>query len=350
MFDFLKKKISTFAEKLTRKEQESVTKKEDTPPVYNTSDEEKKPEEALAKKIQKRSIQTNVSIAKKVQCFFTGKTKLTEKDIETPLFELELALLESDVEQETAQEIVTKLKEKIKEKEITRNENATEFIKQKIKETLSETMQTQKISILQKTQEKKPLIILMLGPNGAGKTTTIAKITHLMQKNGKAVVIASADTFRAGSIEQINEHAKKLNARLIKHHYGADPAAVAYDAIKSAQAQKEDVVLIDTAGRQDTNKNLLKELEKIIRVAKPDLKIYVGEAYTGQALLQQATEFNNTIGIDGFILTKIDTDTKGGTAISLLHKLKKPILYIGTGQKYEDLAEFEKEYIIDRIV
>ena len=163
-------------------------------------------------------------------------------------------------------------------------------------------------------------------------------------------MLASADTFRAGSIEQLKVHADKLGVRMIKHQYGADPAAVAFDAVKSAEAKGEDVVLIDSAGRQETNKNLMEELKKIARVVKPDLKLYVGESYTGQALLQQASEFNEALEIDGFILTKMDTDPKGGTAISLLYKLKKPILFLGTGQEYKDLEAFDANAIVARII
>ncbi|MDD3084089.1 MAG: signal recognition particle-docking protein FtsY, partial [Candidatus ainarchaeum sp.] len=153
-----------------------------------------------------------------------------------------------------------------------------------------------------------------------------------------------------GAIDQLNEHAQKLNVKVIKQQYGADPAAVAFDAIKSAEANKNDVILIDTAGRQETNKNLMEELKKIERIVKPNLKIYVGEAYTGQGLLEMAREFDEKIGIDCFILTKIDTDAKGGTTISLLYRTKKPIIFIGTGQEYEDFKEFEPEFILKRII
>ena len=162
--------------------------------------------------------------------------------------------------------------------------------------------------------------------------------------------IAAADTFRAASIEQISHHGDKLGIKVIKHDYGSDPAAVAFDAIKAAEAGKADVVMIDSAGRQETNKNLMEELKKIIRVAKPDMKIFVGEALAGKVLLESAEKWDEEVGIDAFILAKIDTDTKGGTAISILHKMKKPVLYIGTGQGYEDLLEFRPDYIIDRVV
>ena len=229
--------------------------------------------------------------------------------------------------------------------------NLDEFLKIQIKEILTEMMTTPTKDILEELKKsEKPYIIMMLGPNGAGKTTHIAKLTHYFQKNNLSCVLAAADTFRSGAIDQLQEHADKLNVKLIKQQYGADPAAVAYDALQSARANKFDVILIDTAGRQETNKNLMEELKKIQRVVAPNIKIYVGEAYVGQGLLQQASEFDKVLGIDAFILSKIDTDAKGGTSISLLHKLKKPILYVGTGQGYEDFEEFSPEFILNRII
>ncbi len=137
---------------------------------------------------------------------------------------------------------------------------------------------------------------------------------------------------------------------MVKHKYGADPAAVAFDAVKAAEANHIDVVMVDSAGRQETNKNLIEELKKIERVLKPDFKIFIGEAFAGKGLLEQARAFDEALSIDGFILTKIDTDAKGGTVLSLLCELKKPVLFIGTGQSYEDLVPFTPQYIIDRIV
>lgn len=212
-------------------------------------------------------------------------------------------------------------------------------------------METKTIDLIKEIKEsQKPYKILVLGPNGAGKTTSIAKITYLLQKHNLSCVWAASDTFRSGAIDQLNEHAEKLNVKVIKQQYGADPAAVAYDALQSANANKNDVILIDTAGRQETNKNLMEELKKIERVIKPNLKIYVGEAYTGQGLLEMAKDFNEKVGIDAFILTKIDADAKGGTTISLLYKLKKPILFVGTGQEYSNLENFTPEFILNRII
>jgi len=213
-------------------------------------------------------------------------------------------------------------------------------------------MKTKEFDLVKAIKEKgeKPYRILFLGPNGAGKTTSIAKLTFFLQNQGFKVLWAAGDTFRAASIEQLEKHAERLKVRVVKHQYGADPAAVAFDAVKSAKSKGIDVVLIDSAGRQETNRNLMGELEKIARVAQPDLKIYVGEAFTGQSLLQQAKEYNKTVGIDGFILSKIDCDSKGGTTISLLYKIGNPILFVGTGQEYKDLEKFEPEFVLKRII
>ena len=196
---------------------------------------------------------------------------------------------------------------------------------------------------------KQPFVIVFFGINGTGKTTTIAKIANLLLKNKISCVLAASDTFRAASIEQLQIHADKLKIKLIKHDYGADPAAVAFDAIKHAKAHKIDVVLIDTAGRMHTKENLLSEMEKICRVTKPDLKIFVAESIAGNDAIQQAKNFNETIGIDGAILTKADVDEKGGTAISISYIIKKPIFFLGTGQNYSDLKSFDKTEFIKEL-
>lgn len=306
--------------------------------------ESEKPKEAE----EKRELKAKTGFAEKLKGVVSGKITISEKDTKEFFGEFELSLLESDVEQETAEAIVAELKKELVGKEISSKENVTEFLKKRIAKALETIMTTETIDMLR--MKEKPLKILFVGPNGAGKTTTIAKIANYFTSNGKSVILAASDTFRAASIEQLETHANRLNVKMVKHNYGSDPAAVAFDAVKAAEAKKIDVVLIDTAGRQDTNKNLIEEMKKIERVIKPHLKLYVGEAYTGQALLQQATEFNNAIGIDGFVLTKIDADAKGGTAISLLYKLKKPIVFVGTGQEYKDIMEFEPGFIIKRIL
>jgi fused signal recognition particle receptor len=182
--------------------------------------------------------------------------------------------------------------------------------------------------------------------NGSGKTTTIAKMVKLFQDNNMKCVIAASDTFRAAAIQQLEEHANRLKVKLIKHDYGADPAAVAYDAIEHAKAKDLDVVFIDTAGRLHSNTNLMDEMKKIIRVAKPDMKIFIGESITGNDCVEQAKQFNEAVGIDAIILSKADVDEKGGAAISVSYVTGKPIIYIGTGQEYNDLEKFDKKLVL----
>jgi fused signal recognition particle receptor len=327
---------------------------EDEPVIEEAQKEGPAKEEALAKEEpeDKRELKPKVSVRGRLKAAFTGSVELKESDLEELLEELELALLESDVEQSTAEEICRKIRKRLKGQKIPRGKNVEAFVKKEISEILLELMKAEKIDVLERARQKKdkPLKILFLGPNGAGKTTSIAKLTWLFKENGLKVIWAAGDTFRAASIEQLEKHAKKLGVRVIKHQYGADPAAVAFDAVKAAESKKIDVTLIDSAGRQETNRNLMGELEKIVRVVKPDLKIFVGEAYTGQSLLQQAAEYDKMVGIDGFILTKIDCDSKGGTTISLLYKIGKPILFVGTGQEYKDLRVFEPGFILERVI
>jgi fused signal recognition particle receptor len=203
--------------------------------------------------------------------------------------------------------------------------------------------------LVKRAKSKKPYVIAFIGVNGSGKTTTLAKVAHMFQKEGMSVVIAAADTFRAAAIQQLEEHAKKLDIKLIKHDYNADPAAVAFDAIAHAKAKGIDVVLVDTAGRLHSNDNLMKELHKLVRVNNPDLKLFVGEAITGNDCVEQAKVFDEAVGIDGIILAKADVDEKGGAAVSVSFITKKPILYLGTGQTYDDLTPFKKEIVVESL-
>ncbi|MBU0636417.1 AAA family ATPase, partial [Candidatus Micrarchaeota archaeon] len=265
MFAGLRNKLSNFSNQFKKK----VSEKPETIPIEKTIS-------------HKERLKAKIGIGKKVKAMVTGTILISENDLGTLLEELELSLLEADVEQETALEIVSQIKQKLVGKKIERT-RLDAVLKKEIQEALLNILNLPGIDLLEKSQAKKPLVLLLLGPNGAGKTTTIAKLTRFFQKNGKQCVWAASDTFRAASIEQLEKHAQQLNVRIIKHKYGADPAAVAFDAIQSAQAHKLDVVLIDSAGRQETNKNLMEELKKIVRVAKPDLKVFVAESYSGQA-------------------------------------------------------------------
>ncbi len=317
--------------------------------------QEKKPERKpifpfFKPKEEERELKAKPTLKTQLFSAFSREIRLEEKDVSGFLDELELELLESDVEQNTALEIISIMRKELVGKKFSKSDDLTQALKSEIKNALERVMEAPKLDLFREMGAKKPYVILFLGPNGAGKTTTIAKLGQLMQKRGKKVILAAADTFRAASIEQLELHAERLGIRLVKHTYGSDPTAVAFDAVKAGQAGGYDLVLIDSAGRQETNMNLVNELKKMDRVIKPDLKIFVGEALAGKSLLNQVMEFDKEIGLDGFILSKIDTDAKGGTAISLLHNLHKPILFVGTGQEYKDLSEFSPRFILDRIL
>lgn len=290
----------------------------------------------------------------KKKAFFTKiKEKIITKKISenqfTDLFwDLEVALMENNVAVEVIGKIKEDLKDSIVEKPIIRSK-VEETIMGTLKSSIEDLLKIEQFDFLEKVKEKKPFVICFIGINGSGKTTTIAKIAKLLEKNNLSCVLAASDTFRAASIEQLQKHADNLKVKLIKHNYGSDPAAVAYDAIEHAKSKNIDVVLIDTAGRVHSNANLTEEMKKIIRVAKPDLKIFVGESITGNDCVEQAKKFNEAISIDAIILSKADIDEKGGAALSVSYVTKKPIIFIGTGQEYEDIKKFEPDMVINNL-
>ncbi len=257
-------------------------------------------------------------------------------------------MLENNVAVEVIEKIKSDLSEELVDNPIPRNK-IDKIVTETLKKSISELFEDGKVDMLSEIEKKKPFVICFIGINGSGKTTTIAKVANLLQKKGKSVVLAASDTFRAAAIDQLTFHSEKLGVKIIKHGYGDDAAAVAFDAIKHAEAKGRDVVLIDTAGRMHSNKNLLDELKKVIRVAKPDMKIFIGESITGNDCIEQAKEFNSSVGIDSIILSKADIDEKGGAAVSVSYVTKKPIIYIGTGQEYDDLEPFDKNKILEGI-
>ena len=276
------------------------------------------------------------------------KKTLSESKFEDLFFELEITLLENNVAVEVIEKIKSDLKKTLLSERVSRIKTE-EVIAESLKKSIEELFDVEKIDLLKEIKKKKPYVICFIGVNGSGKTTNLAKLANYLQKRGVSVVIAACDTFRAAAIQQIEEHAKNLDIKLVKHDYGADAAAVAYDAIEHAKAKGKDVVLIDTAGRSHANTNLMEELQKVIRVSKPDMKIFVGDSLTGNDAVEQGKTFNEKIGIDGIILSKVDVDEKGGAAISVSYVTQKPIMFIGTGQTYDDLEEFEKTKIIKNI-
>ena len=282
-------------------------------------------------------------------------TELKAEKLQPILEEFKLNLVENDVAFPVAEKICEELASRLEGRQIKRLEDKRKIVKENLQQILLEILNTgERIDLLELAEEKRrkgePLVIVFVGINGTGKTTTIAKIAKMFSKKGYSIVLACSDTYRAGSIEQLGEHARRLGVRMIKHTYGADPAAVAYDAINYAKAHGINVVLIDTAGRIQTNRNLMNELEKIKRVINPDLTILTVDALTGNDAVMQAEEFNKSVGIDGTVLTKVDADVKGGSALSVTYVTGKPVIYVGTGQTYEDLEAFNPKKFVEMIL
>jgi fused signal recognition particle receptor len=284
--------------------------------------------------------------------FATHKT-ISQGDVEDVLFELELSLLEGDVAMEVAEKIIKSVETDLVGRKIKRRSDVAQYTQEALKNAISEILMVEgpDVNVLAQEARKsgEPLKIMFVGINGTGKTTTISKLSDYFVSKGYTPVIAASDTFRAGAIEQITHHAEKLKVKIIKHQKGADPAAVAYDAVEHARAQKKELVFVDTAGRMQTNTNLMDEMKKIQRVVKPDLVIFVGDALTGNDVVEQASKFNDAVGLDGIILTKADADAKGGAALSIGYVVQKPILYLGVGQGYKDIIEFKPDWMVEQI-
>jgi len=281
-------------------------------------------------------------------------TEMKPESLRPILWELKLALLENDVAVVVADHVCEEVEKRLVGKQVKRLEDRRTMTKETLREVLFETLKLPSINLVEAVDKKRaanePYVIVFVGIHGTGKTTSIAKLARFFVKNGHSVVLACSDTYRAGSIEQLEEHARRLGVRTIKHQYGADPAAVAFDAVQYAKAHGINIVLIDTAGRMQTNRNLMQEMEKIVRVIKPDLVLFVGDALAGNDAVMQAEEFDKFVHIDGSILTKVDADAKGGAALSISHVTKKPILFIGVGQVYDDIEFFNPEFLVNRIL
>ena len=369
MFKFFKEKLnSLFRKKSKEIVEEAEIKKEKEEKKHEIIKEIRELKEQEQKERKKEKIEQKIGEKKeefeelkkeetiekekpeKKEGFFARLTKrfstirLEDGQFESFWNEFELLLIENNVALEVIDQIKEKLRKELIHKEI-KKERVEEEVRTALKNAVSDLL-LEPFDVIGKVKNsERPFIILFFGINGSGKTTTIAKLADLFL-NKLSCVLAASDTFRAASIEQLAKHAENLGIKIIKHEYGADPAAVAFDAIAYAKTKKIDVVLIDTAGRMHTQANLLAEMKKIERVSRPNLKIFVGESITGNDAVEQAKRFNEGIGIDGIILTKADVDEKGGTSISVGYATGKPILYLGMGQEYGDLEKFDKERII----
>lgn len=377
MFGFLKKAISGLVEKVSKKvepaqveapkipEQEEPIKaiedaESEVPLSFDRPEPPKveippQPEPEKPKELEQQKPQGILgSIVGTVKSIAEGAKKavvereLNEAELEPLLQDFELQLIQSNVAPEVAEKICQKLKKVWVGQRIARSGRVDEILGNGLKEAIMEILDQPTVDLLEKIQAaERPLLILFLGFNGAGKTTSIAKLGKLLQGRGLKVLLAAGDTFRAAAMEQLEIHGNRLGIKVIKQQYGADAAAVVFDAMKYAEAHGMDVVLADTAGRQHTNTNLIGELKKICRVNNPGIKILVLDALSGSDIIHQSALFNEAVdGIDGIILTKVDVDEKGGAILSAMHTLNKPILFLGVGQEYENFEMFDpKKYV-----
>jgi fused signal recognition particle receptor len=401
MFDFLKKKLKLF-EKNIEAEIESELKKEekheksfhedsqkqsiqisapvksvDTLPVAPVIKEETEPvvirkrslrtqkpvsvekrerdkqidkqiEDSIESELQ-RILQTRKSIEEVVSTEKKPSWTIDEKKLDELLWDLERGLLEADVAYSVIDSIKKDVKQEIKRVPFDKGK-AGNLIETVLKNAIGHVLKSNNFDFNKFIEErKKPIVLMFVGVNGTGKTLSIAKIAFQLHKLGKTCVMAAGDTFRAGAIEQLSIHADNLGVKIVKHGPGSDPAAVAFDAIEHAKAKHKDIVLLDTAGRMQTNSNLMDEMAKIKRVAKPDMIIFVGDALSGNDAVEQAKRFNEVVGIDGVILTKVDADAKGGSSLSIAYTIGKPLLFIGVGQGYEDQIPFNPEWMVQHI-
>lgn len=367
MFDLLKKAIGGFVQSIGKKVEEATKKTGGKP---KEAKKIKKPPEAAPKVTHERAKETTKkkfeilpktveprvkptareTITDKIKkTFELGVRRVTHETITSemlnePLDQLVISLIEANVAMEVAEEIATELKKRLNGKEVGRGK-LQEVVRKEIHQVLIEKL-NQRLDP-QALLQKKPMVIAVTGINGSGKTTSVAKLAAWYQRKGRSVVVAAADTYRAAAIEQLQKHMDTLGVKMIKHGYGADAAAVCFDAIQHAKAHGIDAVIIDTAGRMHAAKPLMEELEKIIRVARPDLVLLVIDSLVGNDAVEQLDMFR-AIKVDGVILSKSDLDNKGGAALTITSK-GTPVAFLGTGQKYTDWESYDPEEFLKKI-
>ncbi|NLM30331.1 MAG: signal recognition particle-docking protein FtsY [Methanomicrobiales archaeon] len=351
MFDSLKKKLQNIRTKFTsniEEAAEAAPPEAEAPPVLPEVTDDSVAGQSSPPLLEGRDEPTFIN---KVKVLIRDRELLLEaKDIEEPLFELEMILLESDVALPVTDEIIARMRDDLVGRHKKIGSSVDRLVVSTLRSALCGVLGDGLDLPAYIRERERPVKILFTGVNGTGKTTTVAKVGHYLQENGFSVVIGAGDTFRAGAIEQIATHADRLGIKVIQHQAGADPSAVLFDTVQYAKAHNIDVVLADTAGRFHNRANLMNQLEKIRRVMKPDLVVYVDEAVAGNDAVIRADEFNRAVGTDAVVLTKADMDSKGGAAISIAHTVGKPILFLGIGQGYDDILPFEPRAVVDELL
>lgn len=347
MFDSLKSKLKSIFSK---------TPKEAVPPVLpeekalSVQPAQPAPSRKEAAKLAKQQKKEEKVLAKELPIAADSGKRIKEDFLDELLWDLEVALMEADVALLVVEEIKNGVRSNLVGKKYHRDHTLDEVVEFAVKDAVKDVLKINEFDFDDWfSEQQRPVSIMFVGINGTGKTTAIAKIANRLMKGGHTVVLAAGDTFRAGAIEQLTIHADRLGCKIIKHSQNADPAAVAFDAIDHAKSRHKDAVLIDTAGRMQTNSNLIDEMKKIDRVAKPSLTVFVGDSLAGNDAVEQARVFDQAVGIDAVILTKIDADSKGGAALSIAHTIGKPIAFVSNGQGYEDLIKFSADWMMARL-
>ena len=342
MFDGLKEKLGRFTEDAAEAAEEGAEAAE------AEAEAEAEPETETESESEESA---KAGLGTRAKAFATGGVVIQPDHLEEPLDDLELALLSSDVEMSVAGAILERVREEVVGEVRAQVQTTEMIVDEALREALVEVISVGQFDFDRRIAEAdKPVTIVFTGVNGVGKTTTIAKLARYFEQQGLSTVLANGDTYRAGANEQLNEHAEALGKKIITHQQGGDPTAVIYDAVEYAEANGVDVVLGDTAGRLHTSNDLMAQLEKIDRVVEPDLTIFVDEAVAGQDATERARQFNDAAEFDGAVLTKADADSQGGAAISIAHVTGKPILFLGTGQGYDDLEPFDPERIVEQLL
>ncbi|DAC65690.1 TPA: signal recognition particle-docking protein FtsY [Candidatus Thalassarchaeaceae archaeon] len=340
------KKSRKIAQKAKKKERLNSTKTPENKPIDRMKTTTGRTLVAMAKNFE---MDVSVATVNKGGQIIRGGPVLDEI-----ISQLEEELLQSDMGHSAVMEVVNNLKINLIGSRIDARKGLDKIVEMVVRKSLQDLLEAGYWDFDRTIQSfaavETPVSIMIVGVNGTGKTTTTAKIAHRLTEQGYSVVLAAADTFRAGAIDQLATHAERIGVRCIKSQRGGDSAAISRDAIESAKAKGDDIVIIDTAGRMQNKTNLMEELRKVHRITKPDLVIFVADALAGNDAVTQAKEFQRILNFDGVALCKLDTDAKGGAALSIAHATGRPIVLAGVGQEYVDLKDFDPEWFLDSIL